>query len=287
MPLVRGDVADARHTEQGRLRGAGPDRIGELTDERYADLRGAKNGARGLWFRGVAVGAAVALVGVLCASLASAAPPAGVSMEGTGPQPSGLGLFSDAALAQKTCADNGRTTSTYAGGGPWCVNPWSAGQKNGGATAQGVTATTVKVVAYLPNDQMQINKSNVNLANGQPSALPDVMVDFQKAYQAIVAQYGTYQLWGRTPDIESVIATGPDEASQRADAVAVIAKKPFIVFDMTATTTTGAAVFSSLVAAKKIVMGARRPMRRIRSSSRRTGGTTAPTRAAVRQSPRR
>ena len=199
------------------------------------------------------MGAAVALVGVFCASVASAAPPAGVSMKGTGPQPPGLGLFSDAALAQKGCAASGRTTSTWEGGGPWCVNPWSAGEKNGGATAQGVTATTVKVVAYLPNDQMQVNKSNINLANGQPAALPDAMVDWQKAYQAIVAQYGTYQLWGRTPVIESVIASGPDEASQRADAVAVIAKKPFIVFDMTLTTTTGAAVFSTLVAAKKIV----------------------------------
>ena len=141
----------------------------------------------------------------------------------------------------------------FAGGGPWCVNPWPAGTKNGGATAQGVTASTVKVVAYLPNDQMQVNKSNINQTNGQPDALPDAMVDWQKAYQAIVAQYGTYQLWGRTPVIDSVIATGPDETSQRADTVAVIAKKPFIVFDMTATTTTGAAVFSSLVAAKKIV----------------------------------
>ena len=119
----------------------------------------------GFWFRGVAVGAAVALASVLCVSVASAAPPPGVSMQGTGPQPAGLGMFSDAALAQKTCADNGRTTSSFAGGGPWCVNPWSAGTKNGGATAQGVTATTVNVVAYLPNNP------NARYIQAQPGML--------------------------------------------------------------------------------------------------------------------
>jgi hypothetical protein len=48
-------------------------------------------------------------------------------MQGTGPAPSGVGLFSKAALAQDHCADNGQTWSTYEGGGPWCVNPWPTG----------------------------------------------------------------------------------------------------------------------------------------------------------------
>ena len=96
----------------------------------------------------------VALLGVVGASAALAAPPAGVSMKGTGKPPAGVGPRSSAALAQKSCAKNGRTTFTYEGGGPWCVNPWPAGQNNGGATAQGVTATKVHVVAYVPNTEM-------------------------------------------------------------------------------------------------------------------------------------
>ena len=71
---------------------------------------------------------------------------------GTGPQPKGLGLGSAAALAQKSCTQNGRTSFNIVGGGPFCVNPWPDGKDNGGATAPGVTATEVKVVAYIPNE---------------------------------------------------------------------------------------------------------------------------------------
>src|SRR5262245_40556395 len=89
----------------------------------------------------VAVGAIAALVGVATGAAVSAAPPEGVSMEGTGPPPAGLGLFSKAALAQEHCnAETGQMWSTWEGGGPWCVNPWAEGTKNGGATAPGVTA---------------------------------------------------------------------------------------------------------------------------------------------------
>src|SRR5262245_35062260 len=91
-------------------------------------------------FAGLVVIAVVTLVG---STLASAAPPPGVSMEGTGSPPKGSGLFSKAALTQEHCADNGRTWVGYEGGGPWCVDPWPAGKDNGGATSQGVTATDV------------------------------------------------------------------------------------------------------------------------------------------------
>ena len=41
-------------------------------------------------------------------------------------------------------------TSTI-GSGPACVRPMKKGEKNGGATAPGVTATSVKVVAVIPS----------------------------------------------------------------------------------------------------------------------------------------
>jgi hypothetical protein len=196
-----------------------------------------------------------AVVGGFGASIATAAAPPEVSMEGTGPQPPGVGILSTAALAQENCADNGRTTSTYEGGGPWCVNPWPEGKKNGGATAPGVTATTVKVIIYLPSDQMaSADTSFRNQAGGPRPTLDQIYADTEKAYQTLQDQNGTYQLWGREPVYETVVASGPDEAAQRADAVEVIAKKPFMVIDMSATGSGGAPVFSSVVAAKKIVV---------------------------------
>ena len=61
------------------------------------------------------------------------------------------------------------------------------------------------------------------------------------------------ELWGRKPVYDIVTASGADETAQRADAVSVIAKKPFMVFDLISNST-GAPVFSSLVADKKIVV---------------------------------
>ena len=89
--------------------------------------------------RFLAVVVASALIGGVLSSVASAAPPAGVSMQGTGKPPKGLGLFSSAALAQEDSADNGRMWLTYEGSGAWCVTPWMAGEDNSGcATAPGV-----------------------------------------------------------------------------------------------------------------------------------------------------
>jgi hypothetical protein len=73
-------------------------------------------------------------------------------------------------------------------------------------------------------------------------------------YDYAQAQLGTYQLWGRKPNIEIVTASGADETAQRADALEVINRKPFMVIDMTATGTGGAPVFSSTVASRKILV---------------------------------
>lgn len=177
--------------------------------------------------------------------------------KGVGPQPSGLGLGSKAALAQKTCTPNGNTSFVYVGDGPNCVNPWAAGKDNGGATAPGVTATEVKVVFYVPNEQMRAAASPAALPKNQGTKVPatpqQVVTDWDKVFQYAIEHSGTWQTWGRKPVFDFVAATGTDETTQRADALAVIAKKPFIVFDAV-NRATGAPVFASTIAASKIIV---------------------------------
>ena len=178
--------------------------------------------------------------------------PEGVSLEGTGPSPAGL--LTEEALAQPGCNENGRTDLNIIGGGPFCVRPFAEGEDNGGATAPGVTATEVKVVIYSPNAQMMgFSSTPTNQATGQPTTPELALADFGTLYDQLVAD-GTYQLWGRRPVFELVEASGPDEAAQRADAVEVIERQPFMVVDITATTAGGAAVFSTAVAARDIVV---------------------------------
>lgn len=184
---------------------------------------------------------------------------AATDAEGTGPQPKGLGLGSKAALAQDTCTENGHTSFVFVGDGPFCVNPWPEGKDNGGATASGVTATEMKVVAYIPNAAMiDAAKSRgggapYNQGTRQPATYQEAFADFNAVYQHAIEQSGTWQTWGREPAFEFVTATGPDEASQRADALEVIGKKPFLVIDL-ADPVSGSPVFSAAVAAKKIIV---------------------------------
>ena len=206
----------------------------------------------------VLLAAALAAAAVVTnASVASAAPP-GANMEGTGAQPKGQGLGSKAALAQDSCdSATGRTNFEVVGGGPWCVNPWPEGEDNGDATATGVTADTVKVIVYVPNEQMIAKQGGTNgpknRATGEKASYEDVVRDYAKVYDYAQANLQTYQTWGRTPEFEFVTASGDDEASQRADAVAVLAEKPFIVVDV-GNLTIGSPVFAAAVAAGKTVV---------------------------------
>ena len=171
--------------------------------------------------RMVAVATVVALLGVVGASAASAAPPAGVSMKGTGKPPPGVGLFSSATLHAEDLREERPDDVLLRGGRPWCVNPWPAGMNNGGATAQGVTATKVNVIAYLPNTQMLGPPSGngpQNQATKEPAPLEDVMEDWQAAYQYAAEKVGAFQLWGRTVALDLVTASGPDETCQRQTA---------------------------------------------------------------------
>ena len=222
----------------------------------------------------------VAVVAVTIVAL-SVSPAAGVSAAGTGPQPKGLGLGSEAALRQSTCNPNGHTSFVYVGAGPFCVNPWPDGKDNGGATAPGVTGTEVKVVVYYPNQQMADaqaaagGQAATNRATGARTTIQDVVRDFDDVYQYANKAYGTWQTWGRKPVYGFVMATGPDEAAQRADALEVIAMKPFIVIDA-ANVVSGSPVFaaSCAIATAASGLGWRISMRASTHRSAPAGGTT-------------
>jgi len=214
---------------------------------------GAGGGTRARRFvaLGVAAALSVGAVGVTAASGATGK---------AGPQVKGVGIGSKEALAQETCDQaTGRTNFVGVGTGPLCVNPWPEGEDNGGATAPGVTADSVKVVVYYGNEQMAAaeraagGRLPVNRVTGEPGTWPDNFTEFAEVMQYAVDTYGTYQTWGRTPAFEFVEATGDDEAAQRADAVTVAAMKPFIVIDAS-NQNKGAPVFESEMAKAKIIV---------------------------------
>jgi hypothetical protein len=210
--------------------------------------------------RFVALIATVATAAGLAVASIPPAGAAGTASGKTGPQPAGQGLGSKAALAQSTCDKaSGRTTLQYVGTGPFCVNPWKDGANNGGVTAPGVTKDEVKVVVYIPTDaQLAAQRAAggsgpINQVTGQPGGWRDNFKDFDTVYQYAIKTFGSYQTWGRHPVYEFVEASGSDEAAQRADALAVIAKKPFIVIDAY-DQGLGAPVFESEIAKAHIIV---------------------------------
>jgi hypothetical protein len=168
------------------------------------------------------------IVGAFAASaVAGTTTPAGVGK----PVP-GAGIGTAAALNDPRCresnryGDLGSWDSTTVGGGPICVKPWKDGDDNGGATYQGVTADTVKLVALLPNEAQRINpagSSPTNEATGEKGNYEDAVHDVLLSYLP------WFETWGRDIEVKFLISSGDDEAAQRADAVAAKAEKPFAV----------------------------------------------------------
>jgi hypothetical protein len=140
------------------------------------------------------------------------------------------GIGSPEALAGSKCDPDTKRVKFQSYSAPLCVKPWKDGADNGGATAQGVTAKTIKVaVLYgdLPAQQLATKGLYTNQATGENS--PTAPVDSTKDNNEI-DKYA-YETWGRTVEFTFVKATGLDEASQRADAVEVASLKPFAVLD--------------------------------------------------------
>ncbi len=173
---------------------------------------------------------------------------------GTAKPPAGSGMNTPAAFANPLCRKDagpyGRLDFVTQGGGPVCVAEWKKGTSNGGSTSPGVTKDSILIVVLVPNSQQLASARRDQLptdnATGAVGTIENAFKDTFAAYQQ-----QAYQTYGRTIDLEFVTSSGDDEASQRADAVAVKAKKPFLVIDGTYGSEP---VFDTELAAAKIVV---------------------------------
>jgi hypothetical protein len=152
------------------------------------------------------------------------------------------GVGSNAALSSPDCdRERGTVKLPYAAAPP-CVKPFTDGADNGGATYQGVTADSVKVIVRHPTQEDVASGTSPprDRATGQVGTVERAFADSAAIFER------TNEQWGRTVEFEYFQATGSDEAAQRADAVAVLAEKPFAVIDIA-----GGDVFETLVAQDK------------------------------------
>lgn len=125
-----------------------------------------------------------------------------------------------------------------------CVTPWPAGANNGGATAQGVTAGSIKVVAYYtPSDPATQSASRaIGVADDQPS-MERTMEGWAKLWNRHA------ELYGRKIELVHVIGKGTSEEAQRADAIEVLNKhRPFAVM-----TPQNCMEFTNQMALRKVV----------------------------------
>jgi hypothetical protein len=108
-----------------------------------------------------------------------------------------------------------------------CYAPFK--ESNGGATASGVTATTIKIVFYLP-------EANDPVLNYIESAIKDTATNAEtiKTMQNWVAFYNHFfETYGRKVELVPYTATGvaTDPVAARADAVTIATNiKPFAVW---------------------------------------------------------
>jgi hypothetical protein len=154
------------------------------------------------------------------------------------------GAGSNAALSSPDCdRDRGTVKLPYAAAPP-CVKPFAQGDDNGGATSQGVTADSIKVIVRRPSDEDIASSTSPprDRSTGQTAPIERAYADAAAIFER------TNEQWGRTVEFEYFLATGTDEAAQRADAVEVLAEKPFAVIDIA-----GGDVFETLVAQDEVL----------------------------------
>ena len=162
---------------------------------------------------------------VIAASLIAGSPTLAFAAGGAPKSDPGIG--SAAALAGPNCDPTTKRLKIPFYAAPPCVKPWNDGDDNGGATAQGVTKGSIKVVVLWADLAEQTSQAGniINQATAKPGNEPDSIIDTDAMFQS------TFETWGRTIEYAFVKSTGIDEATQRADAVKVAAMKPFAVID--------------------------------------------------------
>jgi len=190
----------------------------------------------------IAIGASTALV--LPVAVAGRATAAAVSDRGTG-------VGTSAALNAAGC---NKATGYVLMPPPFrvsCVRPFGTRDDNGGATAQGVTRTAIKVILVTPTEQDVGLYHQVhgfawpyNDATGSFGSWEDAARDMSMPFAHVLSG------WGRSAEFETYQSTGHDEAAQRADALAIAEKKPFAVFMASA----GDPVLETELAKRRVVV---------------------------------
>ena len=192
---------------------------------------------------------------VLLVAIALVAAMASVAGAKEGPSVPAAGVGTKAALDSPQCdKSDGRLAYPYQQRAP-CTAPLKAGQSNGGATAQGVTKNTIKVVLLLGTHDQQDTAAKMpggsapqNHATGQPGYIEETYPDWQTVLDH------NFNTWGRKFEFVTVHPTGADEAAQRADALTVAEMKPFIVVSSAPAVAGGGQVFAADLVAKKIIV---------------------------------
>jgi ABC-type branched-subunit amino acid transport system substrate-binding protein len=139
-----------------------------------------------------------------------------------------------------------KLVSVYA---PPCVEPFTG--DNGGATASGVTGDTVKVIFYRTDPKLDpLTAATVAGAGADtdPKDASDTVEQFATLYNKL------FETYGRKVDVEVFTGTGaPDDVEKaKADAIAIAAKKPFMVIGGPAQ---ASQVFASELASRKVICG--------------------------------
>jgi hypothetical protein len=159
-----------------------------------------------------------------------------------------------ADLLGKTGVDFGPSCDTETGKlklptiyAPPCVEPFEG--DNGGASSVGVTADSVKIVAYRADPALDpIGSAMIEGlgANLDPQAGENTIRDYVAVYQQL------FETYGRTVELETFTGTGSsdDLDAARADAIAIADKKPFAVIG---SPLQAREVFAEELAARKVI----------------------------------
>jgi hypothetical protein len=141
------------------------------------------------------------------------------------------GVGTAEALENPNCDPETRRIRLYSVFRVPCVKTVEA-KDNGGATSRGVTRDSIKLVMVtaadpnsVPKDASIAAQNGVNQATGTTGIYADAVRDANELYASV------YETYGRDVDIEIYTRTGIDEASMRADALAIAEKKPFAVLN--------------------------------------------------------
>lgn len=123
--------------------------------------------------------------------------------------------------------ERGKVKIPYTYAAP-CVKPFTG--NNGGATADGVTATSIKIVAYIGDPAKNpLQAASVKGAGADVS--PTTAKETYQGYIDLFSKY--YELYGRKIDLQFFDGTGGpmDEVAARADAKAIADLHPFAVLN--------------------------------------------------------